>query len=106
MKSLFKSILSVRPLVGGVLLSVLAFCDLAVAADSPTYIPFQGQVTNQGGTVVADGQYSIIFNLYDQAVGGQPVWSERHVKVGVTRGTVTRGESQAHVLGADGPGTG
>jgi microcystin-dependent protein len=58
------------------------------AAEAPLYIPFQGQVTNQAGTVVADGQYSVIFNLYDQAVGGQPVWSERHVRVGVTRGMV------------------
>lgn len=58
------------------------------AADSPLYIPFQGQVTNQAGAIVADGQYSVIFNLYDQAVGGQPVWSERHVKIGVNRGMI------------------
>jgi hypothetical protein len=58
------------------------------AVDSPLYLPFQGQVTNQAGTIVADGQYSVIFNLYDQAVGGQPVWSERHVKIGVTRGMI------------------
>lgn len=55
---------------------------------SPLYIPFQGQVTNQAGVLSADGQYSVIFNLYDQAVGGQPVWSERHVKIGVTKGMI------------------
>lgn len=58
------------------------------SAESPLYIPFQGQVTNQAGTVLGDGQYTVIFNLYDQAVGGQPVWSERHVKIGVTRGMI------------------
>jgi microcystin-dependent protein len=58
------------------------------AAESPLYIPFQGQVTNQAGVLSADGQYSVIFNLYDQAVGGQPVWSERHVKIGVTKGMI------------------
>jgi hypothetical protein len=70
------------------LLSSFILPPSSFAAESPTYIPFQGQVTNQTGTIVADGQYSIIFNLYDQAVGGQPVWSERHVKIGVTRGMV------------------
>ncbi|MBN8460694.1 MAG: hypothetical protein J0M04_22925 [Verrucomicrobia bacterium] len=58
------------------------------AAEAPLYIPFQGQVTNQQGAIVTDGQYSVIFNLYDQPVGGQPVWSERHTKIGVTRGMV------------------
>jgi hypothetical protein len=75
-------------LLAALVLSSFILHPLSFAAESPTYIPFQGQVTNQTGTIVADGQYSIIFNLYDQAVGGQPVWSERHVKVGVTRGMV------------------
>jgi hypothetical protein len=70
------------------MLAVSAAPRLSFAVDSPLYIPFQGQVTNQAGTIVADGQYSVIFNLYDQAVGGQPVWSERHVKIGVTRGMI------------------
>ncbi len=77
-----------RSLLAALLLSSLIPHPSSFAADSPLYIPFQGQVTNQTGTIVADGQYSVIFNLYDQAVGGQPVWSERHVKVGVTRGMV------------------
>ncbi|MBL9145364.1 MAG: tail fiber protein [Verrucomicrobiaceae bacterium] len=70
------------------LLSSFAIPHSSFGAESPLYIPFQGQVTNQAGTIVADGQYSVIFNLYDQAVGGQPVWSERHVKIGVTRGMI------------------
>lgn len=75
-------------LLAALLLSSFILHPSSFAAESPLYIPFQGQVTNQTGTIVADGQYSVIFNLYDQAVGGQPVWSERHVKIGVTRGMI------------------
>ncbi len=70
------------------LLSSFILHPSSFAAESPLYIPFQGQVTNQSGVLAADGQYSVIFNLYDQAVGGQPVWSERHVRIGVTRGMI------------------
>jgi microcystin-dependent protein len=81
---------SARWLRKGVLLfaSSFIFPYSSFAAESPLYIPFQGQVTNQSGSVSPDGQYSVIFNLYDQAVGGQPVWSERHVKIGVTKGMI------------------
>ncbi|MFZ4764091.1 MAG: hypothetical protein ACOYMN_03985, partial [Roseimicrobium sp.] len=71
-----------------VLLSSFVIPHSSFGAESPLYIPFQGQVTNQAGVLATDGQYSVIFNLYDQAVGGQPVWSERHVKIGVTRGMI------------------
>ncbi len=77
-----------RSLLVALLLSSFVIRASSFAAESPLYIPFQGQVTNQAGVLSADGQYSVIFNLYDQAVGGQPVWSERHVKIGVTRGMI------------------
>jgi hypothetical protein len=70
------------------LLSSFILHPSSFAAEAPLYIPFQGQVTDQNRNLVADGQYSVIFNLYDQAVGGQPVWSERHTKIGVTRGMI------------------
>lgn len=34
------------------------------------------------------GQYTIAFNLYDQPVGGSPLWSETHYKVGVINGMI------------------
>ena len=59
---------------------------------SPQVIPFQGRLTNQAGnqpgTPYTSGQYSIVFNLYSQAVGGSTLWSERHEKVGVVNGMV------------------
>lgn len=75
------------------LLTALAFFSAASPligqnAASPRYIPFQAQVTNQTGALVDDGQYTVIFNLYNTAVGGQPIWSERHVKIGVTGGAI------------------
>lgn len=70
------------------LVSSFSLHSSSFANEAPLYIPFQGQVTNQQGNIVADGQYSVIFNLYDQPVGGQPVWSERHTKIGVTRGMI------------------
>jgi len=61
----------------------------AQAVASPTYIPFQGLVTNQTGQLVPDGTYAVIFNIYADAVGGQPLWTERHTKVGVINGQLS-----------------
>lgn len=58
------------------------------AAESPTFIPFQGRITDQTGTIYTNGQYTIHFQLYNQAVGGQAIWQERHDKVGVLNGLV------------------
>lgn len=70
------------------LLLVIAASTLAHAASSPTLIPFQGRLTDQVGTPYTNGQYTLIFNLYDQAVGGNVLWTETHQKVGVINGTV------------------
>jgi formylglycine-generating enzyme required for sulfatase activity len=53
---------------------------------TPAYIPFQGLVTTSAGQLVPDGSYAVIFNIYADAVGGQPLWTERHTKVGVING--------------------
>lgn len=71
-----------------ILLSLFAIRPSSHGADSPLVIPFQGLITDPSSTPVASGQYSIIFNLYDVAVGGQPLWTERHSKVGVVNGMV------------------
>lgn len=72
-----------------VLLGLIASPRLPLhAADSPTYIPFQGRLTDQAGNTYTNGQYTILFQLYNQPVGGQPIWLERHDKVGVINGLV------------------
>lgn len=67
---------------------LLASVALSHAAPAPTLIPFQGRLTDQQGAPYNTGQYTLIFNLYDQAVGGNVLWTETHQKVGVINGTV------------------
>jgi len=71
------------------LLSSFVICHSSFAQSaSQELIPFQGRLTNQSGTAYTAGQYSIIFNLYSQGVGGSTLWTERHEKVGVVNGMV------------------
>lgn len=74
------------------LLLLLASQAAAQTNTAPVVIPFQGLLTSQIGQPVPDGKYSLIFNLYAEAMrpasGGQPLWSERHASVGVTNGQV------------------
>lgn len=69
-------------------LAALTAGGLSSAAESPKLIPFQGRLTNQQGAAYTNNQYSLTFNLYDQAVGGNTVWTERHEKVSVINGMV------------------
>lgn len=57
-------------------------------AAEPALIPFQGRLTDQQGSAYTNGQFTILFQLYDQAVGGGSIWQERHEKVGVINGMV------------------
>jgi len=70
-------------------LAALLFAGPLAAQDaSPTLIPFQGRLTDQNGQAQPNGQFTITFNLYDQAIGGTSVWTERHEKVSVINGTI------------------
>jgi len=68
-------------------LSVVPFFP-SLAADSPLLIPFQGRLTDQQGVEYSGGQYTLTFRLYDQAVGGTPIWTETHNNVGTINGMV------------------
>ena len=68
-------------------LASLALC-VESFAQSPMLIPFQGRLTNPQGVPYTNGQYSVIFNLYDQPVGGTVLWNETHQKVGVINGMI------------------
>ena len=75
--------------VFGLLLSSIIVPPSSVGQSAaPQVIPFQGRLTNQAGVAYTGGQYSIVFNLYTQAVGGSTLWTERHEKVGVVNGMV------------------
>jgi hypothetical protein len=45
-------------------------------AQMPRTLSYQGALTDQSGTPVADGSYSITFRLYTAASGGSAIWSE------------------------------
>ncbi|MFZ4765256.1 MAG: Kelch repeat-containing protein [Roseimicrobium sp.] len=68
---------------------LLAPCSLLLGQTSPYVIPFQGRLTNQQGVSYSSGQYTIVFNIYDLAIGGSTQWTERHEKVGVTNGMIS-----------------
>jgi hypothetical protein len=70
------------------LLVALATGILRAQNVSGTLIPFQGRLTDQLGTPRTNGTYTLVFNLYDQAVGGSNLWTERHERVGVVNGMV------------------
>ncbi|TDI79449.1 MAG: collagen-like protein [Caldithrix sp.] len=45
-------------------------------AQMPQTISYQGVLTNQDGTPMQNGNYTLTFKLYTQAAGGPAVWSE------------------------------
>ena len=47
-----------------------------VLGQIPQTMSYQGVLTNPEGRVVADGMYTITFNLYTAAKGDQRIWSE------------------------------
>lgn len=46
-------------------------------AVSPT-IGYQGRLLDAGGAPVSDGNYTIIFHIYDDSTAGTQLWSETH----------------------------
>jgi hypothetical protein len=73
-----------------VILAVVSFA----SAQVPQTLHYQGVLTDAGGTVVADGSYSIVFMIYNVSVGGAALWMETNL-VTVSKGifNVTLGES-------------
>jgi hypothetical protein len=67
---------------------VCAACLLAVAigqAQIPKTVSYQGILTDAGGAVVPDGNYSLAFKLYAVASSGSALWSETQ-SVSTTKG--------------------
>ena len=50
----------------------------AAIADIPRTLSYQGILTDNSGTVVADSDYDLTFTLYDASSGGNAVWTETH----------------------------
>ncbi|MEW6412110.1 MAG: hypothetical protein AB1483_06490 [Candidatus Zixiibacteriota bacterium] len=58
-----------------ILLSCLVLLSGIAIAIQPL-ISYQGRITGPDGTPVNDGEYSAIFRIYADSVGGQPIWTE------------------------------
>lgn len=61
-------------------LSVLTTLALGITpvvfAAAPQLINYQGLLTDNGGVPVADGDYSVVFTIYDNPTAGAAVWTE------------------------------
>lgn len=58
----------------------------SASADVPSTMSYQGVLTDGGGQIVPDGNYTLEFNIYNVAVAGAPLWTETHVGVPVSLG--------------------
>lgn len=52
----------------------------------PEVIAFDGFLMDAEGSIIPDGEYLIVFSLYDQPDGGEPLWTEVQNKVKVING--------------------
>ena len=63
----------------------LAALSIAAVADSST-VSYQGSLRNADGTSVPDGNYAMVFSIWDALTDGAQLWSEAHATVPVKDG--------------------
>jgi cysteine-rich repeat protein len=80
---------------GLLLLAAMALWVRSAPAEAavPPFVQVEGVLTGAGGTPAADGDYDMVFRLYDASAAGQALWSEVGTKVAVQAGGFQ------HVLG-------
>lgn len=72
------------------LISLTLVLAVSVAVGAvPTTISYQGRLTDSVGKPVADGTYSLKFDLHFAETGGIPLWSSGYVPVDVENGLFT-----------------
>jgi len=59
-------------------LGMLMMVAMPVFAEVPKLINYSGKIVDKQGYVVPDGDYDMIFALWDAASGGNKVWEEEH----------------------------
>jgi microcystin-dependent protein len=65
----------------------LLLCGAPALAQSPRLIPFQGRVTDGAGQPL-QGVYRVTFVIYDEATGGEALFTETHADVRVIAGQI------------------
>mgnify|MGYP001397516757 CR=1 FL=1 len=72
------------------LVTVIMLLALAVGAPLYAAIPstmsYQGVLTDNGGNLVADGNYNFVFSIYSTPVAGAVLWTETQNTIPLTRG--------------------
>ncbi len=81
---------------------MVLFCLVTLGISSafsatPGLISYQGRLTTSSGAPVADGAYSIRFQIYDSAIGGSVLWNSNYQSVQAKDGLYT------YLLGQDVP---
>ena len=64
---------------------ILFFC-FSGTVFSQLSLSIQGSIQNSSGVALPDGQYELIFNIYDVATGGQAVWTETQPQIEIIGG--------------------
>ncbi len=57
-----------------------------VAAEIPEIVGYQGRITDNVGNPVADGTYTMRFQIYDQLIGGTVLWDSGNISVPLSGG--------------------
>jgi hypothetical protein len=72
-------------------------------SDIPNLINFQGRATDTSGNPVPDGNYIVLFRIYDAETGGTELWNSGNHWVGVENGAFSfvMGESSQPPLNLD-----
>lgn len=71
--------------VAALVLSIAVGVVSIAIADIPRLITYQGQLTDDLGMPVADGDYILVFSMYDDSTAGSLLWTETQ-SVAVTNG--------------------
>ena len=57
-------------------LATLLIAGIAAQSETPELLGYQGRLTDNIGSPVADGSYSVVFTIYDAVAAGTSVWTE------------------------------
>ena len=68
-----------------VLILTLIIIPCIIIGQIPQTISYQGILSDTNGIIVPDGEYDLIFNIYDVSTGGSAIWTETQ-SVQVTEG--------------------
>lgn len=63
------------------LVAVVLVVSPQVGAVAPFMVSYQGRLTDASGVPVSDGNYSVVFQIYDDAIAGTSLWSSGAVNV-------------------------